>query len=61
VPGLATRPTWRGTSAGKTRIALEQSFGVERLEQLGSFRRQLPEQSGDIDLGEDEAEFALGP
>ena len=51
----------RDLGQGKTRIALEQSFGVERLEQLGSFRRQLPEQSGDVDLGQDEAEFALGP
>ena len=51
----------RDLGQGKTRIALQQSFGVERLEQLGSFRRQLPEQRGDVDLSQDEAELALGP
>ena len=45
--GLVASPGTEGCSdflgQGKTGIALEQSFGVEPLEQLSSFRRQLPE------------------
>ena len=43
------------------RVAPEQPLGVECLEQLRSLRRQLTEQRGDVDLGEHEADFALGP
>ena len=51
----------RDVRQGKTPIALQQSLGLERLEQLGPFRGQLSEQRGDVDLGQDQADFALGP
>ena len=46
---------------GKSRIAPEQPLGIERLEQLRPTRRQLAEQRGDVHLGQDEADLALGP
>ena len=46
---------------GQRGVAPQQSLGLERAQQLGPLRGQTPEQRGDVDLGEDEADLALGP
>ena len=46
---------------GPRRVAAQQSLGVERAQELGPLRGKAPEQCGDVDLGEDEADLALGP
>ena len=60
-PGLATRPTRRGTSGtAKRLIATQKALGLEGMEQRGPARRQPAQQRGDVDLGGDEVDLALG-
>ena len=41
-------------------VTPEQTLGLELAQQLGSLCGHAPEEGGDIDLGEDEADLALG-
>ncbi len=40
---------------------MQQPLGLERAQELGPLRGEAPEQCRDVDLGEDEADLALGP
>ena len=62
VSGLATRPTCSGSS-GTGRVALRRSrpSASSARSSLVRCRGDAAEQGGDVDVGEDEAELALGP
>ena len=47
--------------AAATALRREQALGLERAQQLGPLGGHAPQQRGDVDLGEDEADLALGP
>jgi hypothetical protein len=51
----------RNLRQGKSRITPEQAFGLQGGEKLGPLCRQPTEQCRDVDLGQDQAELALGP
>ena len=62
VPGLATSPTCSaGSGTGSDALRAEQALGLERAQQPGALGGHVPQQRGDVDLDEDEADLALGP
>ena len=62
VPGLATSPTCSGTSGtGSAALRRSRPSASSVRSSCGPLRGHPPEQRGDVDLGQDEADLALGP
>ena len=62
VSRLATSPTWRGTSGtGSACVSPQQALRLERAQEQRPLGGETAQQRGDVDLGEDEADLALGP
>ncbi len=59
-PGTGHQPhPERHLGHGERRVATQQPFGLELPQELCALRRQAAQQRGHVELGEDEADFAL--